>query len=94
MSHPHTYPRGARYYLLRPEYLETCQAVLRHPGCTFAQLRVFTKFSRPQLQSYLRALENTGIINKIKVQHPARYCIYTLNPAHVPALISDFGITA
>lgn len=90
MSHPHSYPRGAWWHLLRPESQIIIQALLSHPVCNFAQLKVYTGLTHPQLQSFLRPLENTGIINRVRLQRPARNCIYSLNPAHIPALINDF----
>lgn len=90
MSRPHTYPRGAWWYLIRPEYQMVVQALLKHPVSTFAQLRVYTGLSHAELRSRLVALTNTGIVNQVKLQSPYRYCIYNLNPAHIPALINDF----
>lgn len=90
MSNHHSYPRGAWWYLIRPEYQTLVRALLNHPVSSFAQLKVYTGFTHPQLQSLLRPLENTGIINRVRLQKPDRICIYSLNPAHIPALINDF----
>lgn len=91
MSASHPYPRGAWWYLIRPEFQSVVQALLAHPVSSFAQLRVYTGLRHGELQSCLRPLENTGIINRVRVERPSRLCIYSLNPAHIPALIADFG---
>lgn len=94
MTNPHSYPRGAWWYLIRPEYQLIVQTLMQHPVCTFAQLKVFTGYSRGELQTILRPLENTGIIHRVRAEAPLRYCVYSLNKAHSSALINDFGIQA